>query len=92
VILVYQLKSQSKHREFEINFLGKMFNRDKTKFSFNLMTGMTGMLQATRDIFAFLISVVVEPSNGGVSSLQVAAHRKPVLALLRMRDILTRMM
>jgi hypothetical protein len=30
--------------------------------------------------------------NGGVSSLQVAAHRKPVLTLLRMRDILARMM
>jgi hypothetical protein len=29
--------------------------------------------------------------NGGVSSLQVAAHRKPVLTLVRMRDILTRM-
>jgi hypothetical protein len=30
--------------------------------------------------------------NGGVSSLQVAAHRKPVLTLLHMRDILARMM
>jgi hypothetical protein len=27
-------------------------------------------------------------SNWGVSSLQVVAHRKPVLTLLRMRDIL----
>jgi hypothetical protein len=30
--------------------------------------------------------------NVGVSSLQVAAHRKPVLTLLHMRDILARMM
>jgi hypothetical protein len=30
--------------------------------------------------------------NGGVGSLQVAAHRKPVLALVRMREILARMM
>jgi hypothetical protein len=30
--------------------------------------------------------------NGGVGSLQVATHRKPVLTLLRMRDILARMM
>jgi hypothetical protein len=31
-------------------------------------------------------------AHGGASSLQVAAHRKPVLTLLRMRDILARMM
>jgi hypothetical protein len=30
--------------------------------------------------------------NGGVSSLQVAAHQKPVLTLLRMHDILARIM
>jgi hypothetical protein len=41
------------------------------------------------------LSNMTNPSkktNGGVSSLQVAAHRKPVLTLLRMRDILARMM
>jgi hypothetical protein len=37
----------------------------------------------------FIVSFVVRLV---VSSLQVAAHRKPVLTLLRMRDILARMM
>jgi hypothetical protein len=41
---------------------------------------------------SWLVWLLETRFNGGVSSLQVAAHRKLVLTLLRMRDILARMM
>jgi hypothetical protein len=34
------------------------------------------------------VRIRLRTCNGGVSSLQVAAHRKPILTLLRMRGIL----
>jgi hypothetical protein len=44
------------------------------------------------DFFCLQDALPAARANGGVGSLQMAAHRKPVLTLLSMRDILARMM